>query len=113
MKINIGRTFLRLIDKHSPRHHIQVISMPNMTSVIRNHNASLLKDPVPTDIKECSCCRKTECLLDKKCLSECQVFNASVDSLNNNETKHYHKTYEKNFKERYNNYTGSFKNKCK
>ena len=92
---------------------IQVICMANMASVIRNHNSSLLKDPVPTDIKEYSCCRKPECPLDKKCLSECQVFKASVDRLDNNERKHYHKTCVKNFKERYNNYTGSFKNKCK
>ena len=41
------------------------------------------------------------------------MFNASVDRLDNNETKHYHKTCEKNFKERYNIYTGSFKNKSK
>ena len=53
--------------------------MPNTESVIQNHNTGLLKDRVPTDIKECSCCRKPECALDKKGLSECLVYNASVD----------------------------------
>ena len=39
--------------------------MPNMASVIPNHNTSLLKDPTPTYIKGCSCQQKTECPLDK------------------------------------------------
>ena len=85
----------------SPRHHkyrkffnrnnikISYSCMPNMASVIRNHNTSLLKDPTPTDIKECSCCQKTECPLDKMCLSGYLVYNALVDRLDTNKTKHY------------------------
>ena len=85
----------------SPRYHkyrklfnrnnikISYSCMPNMASVIRNHNTSLLKDPTPTNIKECSCCQKTECSLDKKCLSGYLVFNALVDWLDTNKTKHY------------------------
>ena len=91
---------------------IEVICMPNIASVIRNHNTSLLKDPVPTDIKECSCRQKPEYPLDKKCLPECQVFNASVYRLDTKETKHYHKTSEKNFKERSNNHTASLEIKA-
>ena len=84
-----------------PRHHkyhkffnrnnikISYSCMSNMASVIRNHNTSLLKDPTPTNIKECSCCQKTECSLDKKCLSGYLVFNALVDWLDTNKTKHY------------------------
>ena len=66
--------------------------MPNMASVVRSHNTSLLKDPVPTDIKERSCRRKPQCLLDKKRLSECLVYNTSADRLDTNETKHYYGT---------------------
>ena len=77
VKTNIGRILVRLIDKHFPRHHkyrklfnrnnikISYSCMPNMASVIRNHNTSLLKDPTPNDIKECSCRKKTQCTLDK------------------------------------------------
>ena len=115
MKINIGRIFLQLIDKHFPRHHkhrklfnrsnikisYKISFMSNVASVNRNHSNSLLKDPAPTDIKECSCGRKPECPLDKKCLSECLVYNASVNRLDTNETKNYYGTCEKNFKERY------------
>ena len=87
--------------------------MPNMACVIQSHNNSLLKDPVPTDIKEYSCRRKPKCPLDKKCLSECLVCNALVDRLETNETKHYYGTCKKNFKERYNNHTAFFRNESK
>ena len=122
VKTNIGRIFLRLIDKHFPRHHIyhklfnrnnlRITScVPNLASVIRNHNTSLLNDPTPTDIKECSCRQKAECSLDKKCLSGYLVCNALDERLGTNKTKHYYGTCEKNFKEGHNNHTTSFRNK--
>ena len=73
VKTNIGRIFLRLIDKHFPRHHkyhnlfnrinikIRYSCVANMANVIRTHNTSLLKDPTSTDIKECICLQKVEC----------------------------------------------------
>ena len=69
--------------------------------------------PVPTDIKECSSRQKTECTLDKKCLSGYLAYNALVDWLDTNKTKHYYGTCEKNFKECYNNHTASLRNKNK
>ena len=84
-----------------------------MASAIQNHNTSLLKDPTPTDIKECSCHQKPECQLDKKCLSGHLVYNTSVDRLDTNEIKHYYGTCKKKFKECYNNNTTSFRNKNK
>ena len=125
MKTNIGRIFLRLIDKRFPRHHkyrklfdrnnitISYSYMPNMASVIQTHNTSLLKNPTPTDINECSCRQKAECPLDKKCSSGYIVYNALVDRLDNNKTKNYYGTCEKSFKERCNNHTASFRNKTK
>ena len=110
VKTNIGRIFLRLIDKHFPRYHkcgslfnrnnikISYCFMPNMASVIQSQYTILLKDPAPTDIKQCSCHQKPVGPLDKKCLSGYLVYNASVDRLNNNETKHYYGTCERNKK---------------
>ena len=55
VKTNIGRILLCFIGKHFPRHHkyrklfnrnnakISYSCMPNMASVIQNHNTSLLK----------------------------------------------------------------------
>ena len=125
MKTNIGRIFLRLIDKHFLLHHkyhklfnrnnINIIysCIPDLANFIRNHNTSLLKDPTLTDIKGCSCRRKPECPLDKKCLSGCLVYSASVDGLDTNETKNYHGTCKMNFKERYNNHIAYSRKKSK
>ena len=84
-----------------------------MASVIQNHNSNLLKDPVASTAKECSCLQKSNCPLAEKCLSECLVYHAQVDRSDINQTKNYHGTCEKNFKERYNNHTSSFGNECK
>ena len=51
--------------------------------------------------------------MKKKCLSGYLVYNVLVDRLDTNKTKHYYGTCEKNFKERYNNHTASFRNKNK
>ena len=51
--------------------------------------------------------------IGQKCLSEYLVYNALLGRLDTNKTKHYYGTCEKNFKERYNNHTASFRNKTK
>ena len=51
--------------------------------------------------------------LAEKCLTECLVYHAQVDRSDINQTKSYYCTCEKNFKERYNNHTTSFRNKSK
>ena len=51
--------------------------------------------------------------MDKKCLSGYLMYNALVDWLDTNKTKHYYGTCEKNFKECYNNHTASLRNKNK
>ena len=44
--------------------------MPNMKSVIQNHNAKLLsKHTTPVAARSCSCSQKSECPLNNKCLS--------------------------------------------
>ena len=85
--------------------------MQNMARVIQNHNTNLLKDPVASTIKECSCLQKSNCPLAEKCLSECLVYHTQADRSHINQTKSYYGTCEKNFKERQNKHTASFRNK--
>ena len=66
-----------------------------MASVIQNHNSNLLKDPVASTAKECSCLQKSNCPLAEKCLSECLVYHAQVDRSDINQTKSYYGTCEK------------------
>ena len=51
VKTNVGKLFMRLTDKHFPRHsHI-----PSMKNVIQKHNSKIIEDPKPTSNKICSC----------------------------------------------------------
>ena len=125
MKTNIGKRFLRLFDKHFTKHHkhyklfnrnnikISYSCMQNMASIIQKHNTNLLKDPVASTAKECSCRQNFSCPLAEKCLSECLVYHAQVDRSDINQTTNYYDTCKKNFKERYNNNIASFRNKSK
>ena len=84
-----------------------------MGSIIQKHNTNLLKDPIASTAKECSCRQKSDCPLAEKCLSECLVYHAQIDRSDIDQTKNYYGTCEKNFKERYNNHAASFRNKSK
>ena len=53
--------------------------MQNMASIIQKHNTNLLRDPVASTAKECSCRQKSNCPLAEKCLLECLVYHAQVD----------------------------------
>ena len=78
VKTNIGKISLRLLDKDFPKHHKyyklfnnvkkSYSCMQNMASLIQNHNTNLLKDPVTSTTKECSCRQKSNCPLAEKCL---------------------------------------------
>ena len=57
--------------------------------------------------------QKNTVSIGQKCLSGYLVYNALVDWLDANKTKHYYGTCEKNFKEHCNNHTASFRKKIK
>ena len=117
--------FLCHIDKHFPRHHknrnllnrnnikTSYTWIPKRASVTRNHNTSLLTHATSTNMKECAGRQKTECLLDKKWLSVYLVYNTLVGRLDTSKTEYFDGTCKKNFKERYNDHTGSFRNQNK
>ena len=125
VKTNIGKSFLNLIDKHFPREHkyrklfnrnnvkISYSCMPSMANVIKKHNTNLMNDQAQITQRECNCRHKEECPMEGKCLSNCVVYNATVETLDLTSTKNYYGTSEGTFKERYNNHTASFRNKTK
>ena len=84
-----------------------------MASVIQNHNNNLLKDPVASTAKKCSCRQKSNCPLVEKWLSEWLVRHGQVNRSDKNQSKSYYGTYKKNFKEGYSIHTASFRNKSK
>ena len=122
VKTNVGKIFMRFIDKHFPRHHkyyklfnrnnikLSYSCMPNMSNVIRKHISKIMKNPAPSTSKTCNCRQKTDCPMDGNCFSECLIYKASVITINN---KYYYGTCENTFKELYNNHKCSFRNKSR
>ena len=57
VKTNVGKIFMRLVDKHFPCHHkyyklfnrnnikLSYSCMPNMSNIIRKHNSKIMKKP--------------------------------------------------------------------
>ena len=98
VKINVGKIFMRLADKHFPRHHkyyklfnrnnikLSYSCMPNMNKIIRLHNSKIMKNPAPSTTKTCNCRRKTDCPMDGNCLSECLIYVVRVKILSKNAT---------------------------
>ena len=92
LKTNVGKLFMRLIDKHFPSHDKfhklfnrnnvkpSCSCMPRMKYVIQKYNSKIMEDPKPTNNKTCSCRQKSDCPLNQKCLSECLVYNAVVNT---------------------------------
>ena len=80
VKTNVGKLFMRLIDKHFPRHHkfqklfnrsngnLSYSCMPGMKNVIQKDNSKIMEDPKPTNNKTCSCRQKSDCPLNQNCL---------------------------------------------
>jgi len=90
VKSDIGRKFLRMIDKHFPRNHryakifnrstikISYSCMPNMATVIKNHNNRLLKPPIENEGSQCNCEVKPNCPLSGVCMTPCMTYAATV-----------------------------------
>ena len=120
VKTNVGKTFLKLIDKHFPpsnslhkifnRNNVNVSysCMEKIKSAISNHNHKLLSNDPPASA-QCNCKSVKECPLDGKCLSKNIVYKAQIKSQNNGTVKTYIGMTSNAFKERYRNHIKSFK----
>ena len=122
---DVGKQFLKLIDKHFTKKHplgrllnrntvkISYSCTKNMKSIISSHNAKLLNsnEQEPTrEGKMCNCQRrnKHKCPLDNDCKNQTDViYHAKV--LDGNEQKEYVGS-SVNFKKRWYGHTESFRN---
>ena len=84
--------------------------MPNVKSVIQNHNTNLLSNHTTTVAAHlCNCHQKLECLLHNKCLSESLVYKATVSQTPSEINKYYYGTCDNTFNKQYNNHTSTFR----
>ena len=94
---NIGKEFLKLIDKHfHPSHTFHQIfnrntikisysCTQNMKTIINRHNKNIIIENEDNTLK-CNCTRKTECPLNNECLAKNIVYEATITNNNNTTT---------------------------
>ena len=124
VKTNIGRTFLRLIDKHFPPHHrlhtvinrstvkINYCCMPNIASHIKAHNRKVLQEPTRQEEPEvtCNCQNADNCPLNGNCLQDAVVYKADVfPEAQAPESEYYVGNTEPLFKGRWSDHNTSFR----
>ena len=118
-KTNVGKIFMSLVRKHFPRHHkfhkifnpntlkLSYSCMPNVESIIKQHNSKLLNPVHLNQLEPCNCRNPQQCPLDGKCLTKCIVYKSTVKTQNSEHV--YFGIAEKEFKPRYRNHLSSFK----
>ena len=116
---NIGKKFLKLINKHfSPQHKLHKIlnrnsikisysCMFNMKAIITVHDKKLLKKESSQQSKPCNCKNKDICPLKGSCQQQSVIYQADIS--HENKTESYIGCSETEFKSRY-NHIQSFKN---
>ena len=120
VKTNIGKEFLRIIDRCFPRSNklhkifnrntvkISYSTMPSVKSVIEADNKKKLNVTTKKENeKKCSCPRNAICPLEGQCLSKNIIYQATVKSNDKEET--YVGLTATNFKSRLANHKTSFK----
>ena len=91
VQTNIGKTFLKLINKHFPKNHkfhkifnknnlkLSYSCTENMETIISKHNKKVTNEsPTTTPDNTCNCRKKEECPLNKYCLTTSVIYNAHV-----------------------------------
>ena len=92
VQTNLGKEFLKLIDKHFPRHHklnkilnrntvkISYSCLPNIGSLISSHNKKILRKIERTNERErnCNCMESENCPLNGECLTKALIYEGTV-----------------------------------
>ena len=118
VQTNIGKIFLKLIDKHFPEHHdyrkifnrkcvkISYSCSPNVKALISSHNKKLLNKPT-TSTTLCNCRNKTNCPVNNKCLTKNIIYEAKITPANGNPMTYIGST-RRSFKIRFNEHKNTF-----
>ena len=119
VQTNIGKAFFNLINKHFPAHHklhkicnkfnvkLSYSCMPNMMSIINNHNKKLLHPHTNDKDLPCNCRNLPDCPLNGKCRTKSIIYKASISGPNS-PTQHYFGCCETEFKTHFYNHRQSF-----
>ena len=120
LKTNLGKEFLKLIDKHfpvnNPLHKIinrksvklSYSCTPNMNAIIASHNRKVITETKPEAQARCNCDVKELCPVPGECCRRNVVYHATVHH-DDGKTAQYIGCTEPKFKDRYGNHKKSFR----
>ena len=119
LTINLGKEFLKLLDKHFPRNHplhkilnrktvkISYSCTANMQAIIQSHNRKLMSTQSRNNEARCSCQVKPTCPVPGECTRSKVIYHATVHH-SDGKTAEYIGSTEPPFKQRYGNHKKSF-----
>ena len=122
---NVGKYFLKLLDKHFPKRHklnkifnrntikISYSCMPSMKAVMNRHNNKILQKRIdnPEQMRTCNCQSVDKCVFGGICLEKDVLYSAEINSnLPNYDTKLYKGITSTEWKTRYRNHKKAFNN---
>ena len=123
IKTNVGANFLKLLDKHFPKHHplhkilnrhnvkISYRNTPNIKQIISSHNKKILKEEEKQAEPSCNCKDKELCPLNGKCQDKNIIYQATIFTNQPEPEKHtYVGLTATKFKARLSNHKTSFNN---
>ena len=118
LKTNIGKEFLKIIDKNFPKDNplhkiinrknvkLSYSCTTNMKKIISGHNRKILNmNETHEDEQRCNC--RGECVLPGQCRAKCVVYKATIDNIQ------YIGSTSNEFKVRFRNHKASFTNEEK
>ena len=121
VETNVGKEFLRLLDRHFPAHDplhkifnrqtvkVSYGCMPSIKASINVHNKKILEETEPLAPGNCNCRNPDECPMPEVCTTPNILYEATVTAnLPNYGEKIYKGISEPPFKDRYGNHKKSF-----
>ena len=121
IKTNIGKTFLKLIDKHFPRSSklhkifnrntikVSYSCTENMSMIIKKHNKKIINNKATPTTLPCNCRKKTEWPLNGNCQQPSVIYQATA-RIKNKPEKVYLGLTEGPWKQRNHGHKFSFSN---
>ena len=122
VETNIGKTFLKLINKHFPktnkfhkifnRNNVKVSFsyLSNFVNVIKSHNNRILSTE---DQLKCNCRQKDACPLEGNCLDKELIYQCNLKGNTTSDGVNYNGLTDNTFRDRFYKHHNSFKYEIK
>ena len=125
METNIGKTFLKLIDKHFTKYNrfhklfnrnnvkVSYSCLRNFANIIKQHNNRIMFEEKTQDQPKCNCRQKDACPLEGNGLDKELIYQCNLKEINTSGGVYYNSLTENVFKDRFYKHGNSFKYESK